>query len=167
MKRIGLLSDTHGFLDPKVFDLFKDCDEIWHAGDIGDEQVSEQLSSFRTLRAVSGNIDGTNIRSIHPTDQIFILEGIKVFITHIGGYPGNYFPEARKKIESERPALFICGHSHILKIMPDKKYGLIHMNPGAAGKHGFHKMRTMIRFTLSEGKIGNVEAIELGLRGVI
>lgn len=167
MKRIGLLSDTHGFLDPKVFDLFKDCDEIWHAGDIGDEQVSEQLSSFRTLRAVSGNIDGTNICSIHPTDQIFILEGIKVFITHIGGYPGNYFPEARKKIESERPALFICGHSHILKIMPDKKYGLIHMNPGAAGKHGFHKMRTMIRFTLSEGKIGNVEAIELGLRGVI
>lgn len=167
MKKIGLLSDTHGYLDPKVFTLFAECDEIWHAGDWGDEKVSKDLSDFKTLRGVFGNIDGTPIRILHPQDLIFDCEGMKVFITHIGGYPGNYFPEAYKKITIHKPDLFICGHSHILKVIPDKKNNLLHMNPGAAGKHGFHKIRTMLRFHIDNGKIGGLEAIELGLRGTI
>ncbi len=167
MKKIGLISDTHGYLDPKVFNYFNECDEIWHAGDFGDIVVSDQLQSFRTLRGVYGNIDGTEVRQTHPLDQLFECEGLKVYITHIGGYPGNYFPEARKKIEDFKPGLFICGHSHILKVMPDKKNNLLHMNPGAAGKHGFHKIRTLLRFEIEDGKIRNPEAIELGLRGLI
>ena len=167
MKKIGLLSDTHGYLDPKVFDYFKLCDEIWHAGDIGDVAVSDQLSKFKTLRAVSGNIDGQQIRSLHPVDQVFHCEEVKVLITHIGGYPGNYFPEAKNKIEAHRPDVFICGHSHILKVMRDAKYGLLHMNPGAAGKSGFHKIKTLIRFDINGKKIENPEVIELGLRGTI
>ena len=167
MIRIGLLSDTHGYLDPKIIHHFKACDEIWHAGDFGNQEVSEQLSSFRKLRGVYGNIDSNEIRKIHPEDQNFLCEGIKVLITHIGGYPGNYYPEAGKKIESSRPALFICGHSHILKVMPDNKFNLLHMNPGAAGKHGFHKYRTVLRFTIIGDKVTEVEAIELGLRSSI
>jgi putative phosphoesterase len=167
MKRIGLLSDTHGFLDPKFFDLFKECDEIWHAGDFGDREVSEKLSAFRLLRGVYGNIDGTEIRQLHPRDQFFQCEGIEVFITHIGGYPGNYHPEAAGKITHRKPGLFICGHSHILKVMPDKVNHLLHMNPGAAGKHGFHKIRTALRFTISNGKIKDPVAIELGPRSEI
>lgn len=167
MKKIGLLSDTHSYLDPKILKHFEDCDEIWHAGDFGDEQVSKALSDFKKFRGVFGNIDGREIRVLHPQDLIFDCEGVKVFITHIGGYPGNYFPEAAKKIAEHKPDLFICGHSHILKVMPDKKNNLLHMNPGAAGKHGFHKIRTILRFNIHEGKISDLEAIELGLRGAI
>lgn len=167
MQRIGLISDTHGYLDPRVFDLFKDCDEIWHAGDFGDEKVSIALAEFKKFRGVFGNIDGKEIRLLHPLNLLFTIDNVKVFITHIGGYPGNYFPEARKIIEQEKPDLFISGHSHILKVMPDKKHKLLHMNPGAAGKHGFHKIRTLLRFSIDNGKIADVEAIELGLRGAI
>lgn len=167
MKRIGLLSDTHGYLDPKIFDLFKDCDEIWHAGDFGDLNVSSQLEQFRKLRGVYGNIDGREIRISHPEELLFDCEGLKVFMTHIGGYPGNYSPVVLKKIEAEKPGLFICGHSHILKVIPDKKLNLLHMNPGAAGKHGFHKYRTVLRFTVHESKVTNLEAIEIGLRATI
>ena len=167
MKKIGLLSDTHSYLDPKIFDYFIGCDEIWHAGDIGDVSVSEELSKFRFLRAVSGNIDGQNIRNMHPVDQIFLCEDVHVFITHIGGYPGNYFPEARNKIISNKPGLFVCGHSHLLKVMRDTTFNLLHINPGAAGKTGIHKVRTIVRFGISGKRIENLEVIELGLRGAI
>lgn len=167
MKTIGLLSDTHGFLDPRIRDLFAECDEIWHAGDFGDVQVSDELSAFKPFRGVYGNIDGTEIRKIHPLMLSFTIEGLKVLITHIGGYPGAYFPEAKKMIRAEKPGLFICGHSHILKVMPDREHNLLHMNPGAAGKHGFHKIRTVLRFSIDQGKVINAQAIELGLRGAI
>ncbi len=167
MTKIGLLSDTHGCLDEKILKHLEDCDEIWHAGDIGDVSVSTGLSKLHLLRAVYGNIDGTEIRQLHPNDQVFSCEDLKVFITHIGGYPGNYFPEARKKIQSLKPDLFICGHSHILKVIPDKVFNLLHMNPGAAGKNGFHKIRTLLKFQVSGKKIEQLQAIELGLRGQI
>ena len=164
MTRIGLLSDTHGYLDPKILEHFNSCDEIWHAGDFGGAVISDQLSSFQKLRGVFGNIDGQEIRLIHPEEQFFKCEDVLVYMTHIGGYPGNYFPEAKRKIELKKPSLFICGHSHILKVIPDKKYNLLHMNPGAAGKHGFHKFRTLLRFAIDKDKIKDLEAIELGLR---
>ncbi len=167
MRKIGLLSDTHGYLDPRIFEYFGTCDEVWHAGDIGDIEVSDQLQNFKTFKAVYGNIDGQNIRSIHPEDQLFSCEELKVFITHIGGYPGNYFPETKKKIAEHKPDLFICGHSHILKVMRDTTYNLLHMNPGAAGKSGFHKMKTIVRFEINGNRIENLEVIELGLRGAI
>ena len=167
MKKIGLLSDTHGFLDEKFFDLFSGCDEIWHAGDIGDITVSNRLESFKPLRAVFGNIDGTNIRAAYPEKHIFFCEQVKVFIIHIGGYPGNYFPGIKETLAEHKPNLFICGHSHILKIMRDAKYNLLHMNPGAAGKSGMHKMRTAIRFSVDGNNISNAEVIELGERGKI
>lgn len=166
MPRIGLISDTHGYLDPKVFDYFKDCDEIWHAGDFGDG-VSEQLASFKPLRGVYGNIDGQKIRSQHPEELFFECDGISILMIHIGGSPGNYYPQARKSIELHKPLVFICGHSHILKVMQDKNHNLLYMNPGAAGKHGFHKMRTLLRFEINNGKIENMQAIELGLRSAI
>jgi putative phosphoesterase len=165
--RIGLLSDTHGYLDPKIFELFNECDEVWHAGDFGDAEVSIQLSRFKTFKAVFGNIDGTEIRQMHPLEQNFNCEGLDIYMTHIGGYPGNYFSEAEKKINVLKPGLFICGHSHILRVMPDPSNQLLHVNPGAAGKHGFHKMRTVLRFTIEKSKVKDVEAIELGLRGAI
>ncbi len=165
--RIGLLSDTHGYLDPVIFEHFRECDEIWHAGDFGDAIVSERLSSFKSFKGVYGNVDGNDVRRLHPPDLNFNCEGLDVFITHIGGYPGNYFPEAGKKIESLKPGLFICGHSHILKVMPDKKNNLLHMNPGAAGKHGFHKIRTILRFAIENGVVKDLEAIELGMRSTV
>jgi len=164
--RIGLLSDTHSYLDPRIPEYFNNCDEIWHAGDFG-ENVSGELSSFKPLRGVFGNIDGTNIRSIHPEELFFKCEEVNVLIIHIGGSPGNYYPGAKKSIELHSPQLFICGHSHILKVMQDKKYHMLYMNPGAAGKHGFHKMRTALRFEINGKKIENLEAIELGLRSAI
>jgi putative phosphoesterase len=167
MLRVGLLSDTHGFIDPAVFTHFKECDEIWHAGDFGDESVSSTLSGFKPLRGVYGNIDGTSIRVLHPKNQLFSVEGLKVFITHIGGYPGNYSKEAKEIILSEHPGIFISGHSHILKVMPDKQNRLLHMNPGAAGNHGFHSIKTMLRFSIDNGKISSLEVIELGKRGAI
>ena len=167
MKRIGLLSDTHGYLDPKLFELFKECDEIWHGGDFGSDEVSHQLSSFKPLRGVYGNIDGNEIRQTHPLINNFYCEEVNVLMIHIGGSPGNYYPEVRNNIEAVKPDLFICGHSHILKVMFDKKNDMLYMNPGAAGKSGFHKIRTMLRFQINGKKIENLEAIELGQRGAV
>lgn len=166
MKKIGLISDTHGFLDPLLIQYFEKCDEIWHAGDFGNVEVSDELSAFKPLRAVWGNIDGGNLRQMHPLDQIFELEGVKVYMTHIGGYPGRYDKRALSVIQKEKPKLFICGHSHILKVMADPKYNnMLTMNPGAAGKYGWHKIPTALRFELENGKIRNLEVIELGKRG--
>jgi putative phosphoesterase len=167
MKKIGLLSDTHGFLDEKFFDLFSACDEVWHAGDIGDIAVIDALEKFKPLRAVYGNIDGTVVRSAFPEEIIFLCEEIKVFLIHIGGYPGNYFPGIKEKLSEHNPNLFICGHSHILKVIRDEKFNLLHINPGAAGKHGMHKIRTSIRFEIDGNKIQKLEVIELGERGKI
>jgi hypothetical protein len=166
MIRIGLISDTHGHFPTSVFKYFEECDEIWHAGDIGNIEVLESLRNFRPTRAVYGNIDGHDIRQETSEHLIFTLEGVKVLITHIGGYPGRYSPHARQFFDREKPTLFICGHSHILKVMPDPaRPGLLHMNPGAAGIHGFHKVLTVLRFTIDSGKISNLQAIELGERG--
>lgn len=165
MKRIGLLSDTHGYLDPKVLHYFKDCDEVWHAGDIGTLDVLEELEAFKPTRAVYGNIDGTEIRAATAEDLIWDCERMQVLMTHIGGYPGRYNARVRDLLEKHQPGLYICGHSHILKVIPDKKRGLLHINPGAAGKHGFHKVKTIVRFAVHEGKIRDAEVIELGKRG--
>ncbi len=165
MKRIGLLSDTHGHLDEAVFRYFEECDEIWHAGDIGTTEVLDKLAAFKPFKAVYGNIDGTELRKIHPAVLNFNCEQTQVLIIHIGGFPGKYSPEARKEIMEAKPKLFICGHSHILKVIFDKKYNLLHMNPGAAGNHGFHKVKTLLRFTVDGEKIKELEAIEIGKRG--
>ncbi|MEM9525050.1 MAG: metallophosphoesterase family protein [Bacteroidota bacterium] len=164
--KIGLLSDTHSHLDPRVFEHFVDCDEIWHAGDIGDAEVLDKLEDFKPVRAVYGNIDDAAMRLRLPLNQQFTVEGLSVFMTHIGGYPGRYAPRVRKLLDSEKPGLYVCGHSHILKVMPDKKRGLLHMNPGACGNHGFHRVKTLLRFSIKEGRIDNLEVIELGRRGV-
>jgi putative phosphoesterase len=165
--RIGLLSDTHSFLDPAVFDHFADCDEVWHAGDVGDQSVLDALEDFKPVRAVYGNIDDTSVRNRTPLNQLFTVGGLKVLITHIGGYPGRYTARVKQLIREEKPNLYICGHSHILKVVPDHQHQLLHMNPGACGKHGFHRMRTMLRFSIDRGKVENLEVIELGLRGAI
>lgn len=162
--KIGLLSDTHSFLDKNIFKYFENCDEIWHAGDIGDMSVIEKLEEFRPLRAVFGNIDDTPMRIKFPEDDRFICEGMDIWLTHIGGYPGRYDRRVRTAINANPPDVFICGHSHILKVMPDKKNGLLHINPGACGFHGFHKVRTIIRFDIENGRIDNLEVVELGLR---
>ncbi len=163
--RIGLLSDTHGFLDEAIFRHFAECDELWHAGDFGTVEVLDRLKLFKPVRGVYGNVDGAELRAELPEDLVFDCDGLKVFMTHIGGYPGNYSRSARATLRAERPGLFICGHSHILKVMRDVALGLIHMNPGACGHNGWHSMRTMLRFTVEAGKISGVEAIELGPRG--
>lgn len=160
MKRILLLSDTHGYLDPQILKHVEQADEVWHAGDIGDLQVTDQIQSLKPLRAVYGNIDGNRARVEFPLDNRFELEGVSVWITHIGGYPGRYEKRVREALREQPPRLFITGHSHILKVMPDKKLNLLHMNPGAIGKHGFHRVRTMLRFELDQRAIQNLEAIE-------
>ena len=162
---IGLISDTHSFLDPKVYDYFEECDEIWHAGDLGSIDLIKDLEAFKPLRAVYGNIDGSDIRAFCPENLIWDCNGLKVFMTHIGGYPGRYNSRVKKILNEEKPGLYICGHSHILKIMPDKTRGLLHINPGAAGNHGFHKVKTLVRFRVLEGVIQDLEVIELGKRG--
>ncbi len=164
MKRIGLLSDTHSSLDERIFDFFESCDEIWHAGDIGNAEVADRLEAFRPLRAVYGNIDGRELRLRFPEDLRFECEGVDTLITHIGGYPGKYAPRIRPLLHANPPKLFISGHSHILKVMPDKALCLLHINPGACGKDGFHKVRTVVRFSLSEGRISGLEVLELGPR---
>lgn len=164
MLRIALLSDTHNYLDPKIYKYFDSCDQIWHAGDIGTIAVTDELSKLKPVIAVYGNIDGTDVRKVHPLNQIFMCENVKVFITHIGGYPNRYSAEALKEIQANKPQLFICGHSHILKVMYDDKYKLLHINPGAAGNHGFHNVKTMVRFTIDGDKIKDLEVIELGKR---
>lgn len=167
MIRIGLLSDTHGYLDDALVRALEPCDEIWHAGDIGDISVTDRLSALKPLRAVYGNIDGALIRQEYPPILNFECEGVKVVMTHIGGYPGKYEPSARKLLASVRPRLFISGHSHILKVIYDDKFGLLHVNPGAAGVHGFHLVRTLVRFTLEQGEIKALEVVEFGKRGTI
>lgn len=164
MNKILLLSDTHGHIDERILEYASQADEVWHAGDIGSLTVTDELQKLAKLRAVYGNIDGAEIRKEFPLNNRFLLEGVEVWMTHIGGYPGKYNPKIRKEIEMNPPKLFICGHSHILKVMPDKKLNLIHMNPGACGKYGFHQVRTMLRFELNSGKIEKLEVIELGNR---
>lgn len=168
MKKIGLFSDTHSYLDPEILNnYFKDVDEIWHAGDIGEiTQVTDIVKQQKPLKAVYGNIDNHIARSEFPLDLRFICEGLDIWITHIGGYPGRYSQRVRAELEKNAPNVFICGHSHILRVMRDKKYNnMLAINPGAAGIHGFHKMRTAIRFSIENKKISNFEVIELGLRG--
>lgn len=160
MKKILLLSDTHSYIDDRILEYAQQADEIWHAGDIGNISVTDKLAEIKPLRAVYGNIDDNKARAEFPLNNRFTLEGVDVWITHIGGYPGKYNPAIRKEITENPPKLFICGHSHILKVMPDKQLGLIHMNPGAVGKHGFQKVRTMLRFELNKGRIENLEVIE-------
>jgi putative phosphoesterase len=164
MIRIGLLSDTHGFLDTRIREYFAGCNEIWHAGDVGDLEVIRLLSRIAPVIAVHGNIDGTSIRSRYPAHQRLEREGLDVWMTHIGGYPGNYDSRVKPEIFTNPPGLFISGHSHILKVMPDKKLGFLHMNPGAAGRSGLHKVRTLIRFEVDQGKMDQVDVIELGPR---
>ncbi len=165
MKKILLLSDTHGYLDDAILSHITNADEIWHAGDIGTIDLTDCIDKIKPLRAVYGNIDGHVLRSAFPLDLFFVCEGLKVFITHIGGYPTRYSKGIKEKLLMHKPDLFICGHSHILKVIRDKQFRLLHINPGAAGIHGFHKMRTMIRFEINNGRMENVEVIELGLRG--
>ena len=160
MKKIGLLSDTHGWLNPAVFEFFKDCDEIWHVGDIGGTDVADSLSAFKPLRAVYGNIDDQKIRLMFPKINIFTIENVKVMMTHIGGYPGRYEPGIKELIIKEKPNIFISGHSHILKVMNDHNLHLLHINPGAAGNSGFHKVITMVRFHIDGSEIKNMELYE-------
>ncbi len=168
MKRIGLISDTHGFLDEAVFTHFQDCDEIWHAGDIGSTEIIMKLEAFKPLRAVSGNIDGQSVRTLAPEDQRFEIEDFQIWITHIGGYPPRYNPQVRPALRAQPPAIFVCGHSHVLRVMRDPALAnMLYLNPGAAGREGFHKMRTLLRFSLDSGKVRDMEVIELGLRGAI
>lgn len=163
--KIGLISDTHGYVDEKILYHFKNCDEIWHAGDIGTQSVMEELEKVCPVRAVWGNIDGQDLRVRYSEHEMFTMNGVKVWLTHIGGYPGKYYPKIREKVYALKPDLFICGHSHILKVLRDKKTpNLLHLNPGAAGTNGFHKVRTIMRFELLEGKITNLQVIELGPR---
>jgi|SRR6186713_2626343 len=164
MLRIGLISDTHGFLDPAVFNHFSLCDEIWHAGDFGPAEVATQLAAFKPLRGVYGNIDGQDIRGTYKEQLRWKAEGVEVYMTHIGGYPPRYNPKVKKELTAAPPKLFICGHSHILKIMYDDQLQCLHMNPGAAGNHGWHKIRTLIRFTIDGQNMKDCEVIELGKR---
>lgn len=162
--KIGLLSDTHGHLDPKVFKYFEACDEVWHAGDIG-PGVLEPLVNFKPTRAVYGNIDGHDIRSVCPEHYKFKCEDLKVWITHIGGYPPRYNPKIKPALIKTPPDIFICGHSHILKIMRDPRINnLLYINPGAAGIHGFHKVKTLVRFEVIGREIKDMQVIELGKR---
>ena len=160
--KILLLSDTHSYIDKRILHYASEADEVWHAGDIGNLEVTDALEKVCNLRAVYGNIDDAKIRATFPLNNRFTCEGVDVWITHIGGYPPKYNPTTRPEIMNNPPKLFICGHSHILKVVPDKRYNLLHMNPGACGTHGFHKVRTMLRFEINNGTIENLEVIELG-----
>jgi len=164
LTRILLLSDTHSHIDANILKYVKQADEVWHAGDIGDLKVTDTIKKLKPLRAVYGNIDDAKVRAEYPEHNRFMCEDVDVWITHIGGYPPNYNNRVREALRLNPPRLFICGHSHILKVMPDKKLNLIHMNPGAVGKHGFHKVRTMLRFTIDGKKIDNLEIIEFSRR---
>ena len=160
MKRVGIMPDTHGTLIPQVFDFFKDVDEIWHAGDIGNIETAEQLEAFKPLRAVHGNIDDHIVRMQYPEDQYFKVEDVHVFMTHIGGYPGHYMPEVRAILKARKPELFVCGHSHILRVIYDQKLQLLHVNPGAAGRSGFQKQITMVRLVIDGKNIKDMEIFE-------
>jgi putative phosphoesterase len=164
MTRIGLISDTHGFLDEKIFSYFRDCNEIWHAGDFGNIEIANDLAakSGLNLKGVYGNIDGPDIRAVFPEQLVFMCEEVKVMIRHIGGYPPKYNPATKKELSLERPGLFVTGHSHIVRIMYDAQLECMHMNPGAAGRQGWQKVRTIFRFAIDGKKISDGELIELG-----
>lgn len=163
-----MISDTHGYLDEKVLKHFSICDEIWHAGDIGSVEIIDQLENFKPVRMVSGNIDTREIRARVPENQRFEIEGFRVWITHIGGAPPRYNPVVMPELRSQTPDIFICGHSHILRVIRDQPLNnMLYINPGAAGREGFHKVRTVLRFNLHDGVISQMEAIELGKRGAI
>ena len=161
-KKILLLSDTHGFIDDKILSYCKEADEVWHAGDIGNLMVTDEISRSTPVRAVYGNVDDKTIRATFPEAQFFTVDEVTVYMTHIGGYPGRYEPWVKKELILRRPKLFIAGHSHILKVQYDKKLELLHMNPGAVGKHGFHQKRTMLRFEIEGKEIRKLEVIEFG-----
>jgi putative phosphoesterase len=172
MRKIGLISDTHGFCDDLVLEYFKDCDEIWHAGDFGSIIIAESLVNFGKnksenfiFQGVYGNVDGYDVRSIYPEQVFWKCEDVSVFMKHIGGYPKHYAPGVKKEIIEKKPALFISGHSHILKVVYDHDLNCLHINPGAAGHHGWHTMRTIVRFTIDGSEIKNCEVVELGKRG--
>ena len=165
MTRIGMISDTHGFLDETVFRHFANCDEVWHAGDFGPD-VTQKLESFKPLKGVYGNIDDASIRHQFPEQLVFTCEGVKVMMRHIGGSPPKYNPETRKELALHQPQLFISGHSHILKVIYDEKISCLHMNPGAAGRQGWHKIRTLIRFVIDGSDMRDCEVIELGGRSL-
>ncbi|MDG1660651.1 MAG: metallophosphoesterase family protein [Winogradskyella sp.] len=160
MKKILLLSDTHSHIDENILKYVKLADEVWHAGDIGDLKVTDAIKKLKPLKAVYGNIDDAKARAEYPEHNRFMCEDVDVWITHIGGYPPRYNNRVREKLKQNPPRLFICGHSHILKVMTDKKLNVLHMNPGAVGIHGFHKVRTMLRFTIDGKKIDKLEVIE-------
>ena len=160
MKKIGLISDTHGTFDTPLRQFLEEVDEVWHAGDFGSLELADQIASFKPLRGVYGNIDGGVIRRVYPRWQSFVCEGVEVLMTHIGGYPGHYAPGVIERLMSKHPRLFISGHAHILKVIYDPKYELLHINPGAAGLNGFHAVRTAVRFTLQEGRIEDLEVGE-------
>mgnify|MGYP006422772321 FL=1 len=164
MVKVGLISDTHGYLDNQVLDFFEDCDEIWHAGDFGSLKIARALQEVAPLRGVYGNIDGNDIRKQYPLHERITIENLDVWITHIGGNPGRYCLPIRREIEHSPPDVFICGHSHMLKIARDKdNEDLLFINPGAAGKQGFHNERTIVRFTLDDGTLNNVQVINLSV----
>jgi len=159
--RIGIISDTHGRLLPKVVEFLSGVDEIWHAGDIGSEDVFFELKKLKPLRAVYGNIDGTRVRSLCPGTLLFETEKLKVLMTHIGGYPGRYHPQSKKIIELEKPGLFVCGHSHILKVIYDQKYSMLHINPGAAGNYGIHRSVTAVRLKIDGKEMKDLEVLDI------
>lgn len=165
MTKIGLISDTHNYLDEQVFKHFQNCDEIWHAGDFGTIAIADQLKVFKPMKGVYGNIDGYDVRSVYPEKLIWNCEDVKVYMTHIGGYPQKYTPGIKQELIANNARLFITGHSHILKIIYDDKINCLHINPGAAGKQGWHKIRTIVRFAIDGSNIKDCEVIELGSRG--
>ncbi len=167
MKRIGLLSDTHGFINERLFSFFENVDEIWHAGDIGNLETADKLAAFKPLRGVYGNIDGHGLRAVYPLHQRFRCEDVDVWITHIGGYPGRYERYVKPDIFMNSPNLFISGHSHILKVIYDKKLDFLHMNPGAAGNTGFHKVCTALRFVIDGKEIRDLEIWEMPRNGKV
>lgn len=166
MRRIGLLSDTHGWLDPRIQEHFAACDEIWHAGDIGTAEVTDELKRWKPLRAVHGNIDGTDLRQEFPEHLRFTVEGVRVWITHIGGRPPRYTPPVLQELRATKPTLFICGHSHLCLVKFDPAVGTLYMNPGACGRHGWHQVRTVLRFTIDGPELKELEVVELGTRGL-
>ena len=168
MKKIALISDNHSYLGEDILSHLQGKDEIWHAGDIGDlKSIKPIIDKTEVFRAVYGNIDDVKTRDVYALNEVFEVEGVKVLMTHIGGYPGRYKTRVKALIKEHKPDLYICGHSHILKVVRDKENDLIHMNPGAYGHHGFHKMRTILTFTLDNGKIGDLNVVELGMRGIV
>lgn len=165
--KIGLISDTHGYLDPNVFQYFRDCEEVWHAGDIGSHQLADTLAKFKPLKAVCGNIDDPAMQQRFPEDLWFRCGELSVLMTHIAGAPPNYNARVKKMLREKKPDILVCGHSHILRVVRDPTYNVVYINPGAAGNHGFHHMKTLLRFEIGGKEILNMQVIELGKRGAI